>query len=138
MYVKDSYISSYSDENIIGSVVVDNKDHRKKIKKNVIKNCKSIAYKNLLRHPEKYMDKLVKVSGKIIQIADEDDTKTEFLLTDNDGNTYYINYNNPKSDSRLLEDDKISVYGASYDTYTYKNVLGYKKTVPELNAYYIK
>ena len=137
VYVEESYIS-FSNGSIIGGGVVDNKDHRKNIKKNIIKNCKAISYKNLLRRPEKYVDKLVKVSGKILQIAEEDDTETEFLLTDDDGNTYYVNYKFPKSNYRLLEDDKISVYGASDYTYTYKNVLGYKKEVPELNAYFIK
>lgn len=106
MYVKESYISC-SNGSIIGGGVVDNKDHRKNIKKNIIKNCKAISYKNLLRRPEKYVDKLVKVSGKILQIAEEDDTETEFLLTDDDGNTYYVNYKFPKSNYRLLEDDSL-------------------------------
>lgn len=129
--------STFGSADVIGGGVVDDKDHRKSIKKNVMKNCKSMSYKNLLRHPEKYMDKLVKVSGKILQIAEESDTETEFLLIDDD-NTYYINYRHPKSDYHLLEDDKVSVYGASYKTHTYNNLLGSKKTVPELNAYYVK
>lgn len=84
------------------------------------------------------MGKLIKVSGKILQIADENDTETKFLLIDDDSNTYYINYKALKSDYHLLEDDKVSIYGASYKTHTYNNLLGARKTVPELNAYYVK
>ena len=130
--------SGFGSADVIGGEIADNKDHRKSIKKNIIKNCKSIAYKNLLRRPEKYMRKLVKVSGKILQIAEEDDTETEFLLTDDGGNTYYINYELPESDYHLLEDDKISVYGEICKPYTYKNLLGSKKTVPQLDAYYVR
>ena len=41
------------------------------------------------------------------------------------------------SESRILEDDIITLYGKSMGTYTYESVLGSPITVPYIDAMYI-
>lgn len=53
----------------------------------------------------------------------------------NDYNTVvFVTYSSDLLNYRLLEDDKVTVYGVSYGVYSYKAVSGATITIPWLNA----
>ncbi|MGV8957574.1 hypothetical protein [Lactococcus lactis] len=78
-----------------------------------------------------------KITGKVIQVSDEDDgTATLRVATNGDYDDVYIaqidsdNWEN----HRLLEDDQITLYGKVYGLYTYESTMGGNITVPALSV----
>ena len=107
-----------------------------------------IDYKSLARNPNMYKGKDYTFTGEVIQVMED---KNNLLLRVNVtakryeylNETYYedtilVKYKySSSSESRILEDDIITLYGKSMGTYTYESVLGSPITVPYIDAMYI-
>lgn len=110
--------------------------------------CSRIDYKSLARNPSMYKGKDYTFTGEVIQVIEN---KNDLLLRVNVtakryeylNETYYedtilVKYKySSSSESRILEDDIITLYGKSMGTYTYESVLGSPITVPYIDAMYI-
>lgn len=91
-----------------------------------------ITYEQLARTPDKLMGKAVKFHGKVIQII-EGDTEVQMRLAVNDDydKVLYcaISKDNLKG-TRILENDKITIYGLSTGLITYDSTMGGKISIP--------
>lgn len=115
----------------------------KKAKKDYIASCKTYKYKDIARNPDKYKGKRAKFKGEVVQVVEGyfdttlrvDVTKGKYgIYTD----TMYVVYT-PKSttESRILEDDIITIYGELAGIETYETVMGSKVSIPRIDAEYI-
>lgn len=120
-----------------------------KSKDEFIKECQSYTYKEIARNPDNYKGKNVVFEGHVIQTMESgnkvvmrvDVTKEAnefasggYLYSD----TVYVEYTRKSdSESRILEDDIIKMYGTLNGTKTYDSVLKANITIPYLLAEYI-
>ncbi len=120
----------------------DAKAEKEKAKK-AIASCKTYKYKDIARNPDKYYGKRAKFKGEVVQVIEGylditlrvDVTKGKYgIYTD----TMYVVYT-PKSstESRILEDDIITIYGELAGIETYETVMGAKVSIPRIDAEYI-
>ncbi len=101
--------------------------------------CVSMSYDKLAREPDKYIDKMVKFTGQIIQIQEDgndvvmrvDITKDEYGFYED---TIWVNYKYSDGEKKLLEDDIVKIWGELKGTVTYKSVFGAQITIPQMNA----
>lgn len=119
------------------------KEKAKKAKKEYIASCKAYKYKDIARNPDKYNGKRAKFKGEVVQVIEGylsttlrvDVTKGKYgIYTD----TMYVVYT-PKSstESRILEDDIITIYGELAGIESYETVMGAKVSIPRIDAEYI-
>lgn len=111
-------------------------------KKSFKESCKKIPYKNLARTPDKYKGERIKIYGQVIQVLEDGDQLNLRVATKDSGyGEYYddvvlVDYTYKKGESRILEDDMITVWGTYGGTYTYDSTMGGKITVPMMEAEY--
>lgn len=92
------------------------------------------SYEQLARNPDSYKGDLVKFTGKVLQ-AETGDISYMRLAINNDYNTVlFVTYDSSVVNYRLLEDDKVVVYGVSEGVYSYEAVSGATITIPWVNA----
>lgn len=113
------------------------------IKKAYINKCSDgYTYEKIARDPEKYKGKYAKIRGEVIQVV-EDGNDYTLRVNITQGNYYWsdtilVTYTKQSSkESRILEDDIITMYGQLGGTYTYETVMGSSLTVPILYAEYV-
>lgn len=115
----------------------------KKEKKDYIASCKTYKYKDIARNPDKYEGKKAKFKGKVVQVL-EGDYYTVLRVNVTKGkygiysDTVYVIYT-PKSakESRILEDDIVTLYGELAGIETYETVMGASVSIPKMYAKYI-
>lgn len=109
---------------------------------------KSYTYKELARDPDKYEGKPIVIRGKVIQVTedyfDNNDITLRVEMTYEpfeylEGGIYsdpvYVTYTRKSSsESRILEDDIIQLYGVCKGLKTYTSVLGSSVTIPQIEA----
>lgn len=104
--------------------------------------CKEISYDTLARDPDDHIGKMVKFTGKIVQVMEDGDDVALRINVTNDGygyydDTVYVDYTYKDGESRLLEDDIVTFYGLYAGLYTYESVMGASITIPWVFADYI-
>lgn len=94
-----------------------------------------ITYKQLARNPEDYKYEYCKFKGKVLQVMEGTFlNQMRIAVNGNYDNVLYVTYNPRNLDSRILEDDYVTVYGKSTGIYSYKSVLGATISIPSLSA----
>lgn len=95
-----------------------------------------ITYDQIARTPDDYLLEKVKFSGKVIQVMEGDDTTNQLrvAIDDNYDTVMLVEYEKDILDSRILEDDYISMYGYSMGVITYESTLGGNITIPAMSA----
>ncbi len=90
-----------------------------------------LNYKAVARDPDAYTTKLVTFSGKIIQVI-EGDKETQYRIATKGsyGDVVLVGYTRPEGASRVLEDDKVVVYGTCIGVYSYQSTMGGTITIP--------
>lgn len=98
--------------------------------------CKSISYEELARNPDEYQAEQIKITGKVVQVmeGDEEVNQLRVAMNDNYDTIMYVEYDKRIMESRILEDDYITVYGMSFGTITYESTLGGNITIPSMLA----
>ena len=99
----------------------------------------NIDYDAMSRDPQKYEGKNYTFSGKVVQVLEQSTdygTLVAMRVSTNGsyGNIVYVIYIRPVGESRILEDDRITVYGSSTGLYTYETVLGSEISLPSFYA----
>lgn len=104
-------------------------------------SCVTYDYDTIARDPDKYMLTYGKYTGEIIQVLEDGNelqmrvniTQERYGYSD----TIYVLYTLEEGESRLLEDDIITIYGMNMGTVSYQSVLGATITIPCVYAEYI-
>lgn len=138
MQTKINEDSSFGINGAITIKPIDSLSSIKKIKKTFKKNCKKEKYSSLLRNPDSYFGSNLSFTGKVFQIVEQTDDFIELLLDTGNEQYVHINYYFHDGDSRILENDSITVYGYFYKLFSYTTLLGDNKEVPELSAVYLE
>lgn len=113
-----------------------------------IAKCSTISYDSLARNPNQYKGNNYTFTGKVIQVMENNNEITlrvnvtpkryEYINETFYEDTILVNYKYSSSyESKILEDDIITIYGKSMGTYTYEAILGNSVTIPMINAMYI-
>lgn len=93
------------------------------------------TYDQLARNPDTYMGQKVKISGKVLQAETSSTTCYARIAMNSSYDTViFVTYDASLLGYRLLEDDKVTVYGTSYGVYSYEAVSGATITIPWINA----
>lgn len=106
-------------------------------KQDYIDSCKSIKYRDIERNPDKHKGERIKVSGTVIQVSEGWFDSVTLRVKDNNGDIWYVTYTREEGEDRILEDDKVNVYGKSDGVETYTTILGGSVTIPSIEAKYI-
>ncbi|WP_019912439.1 hypothetical protein [Paenibacillus sp. HW567] len=101
-------------------------------------------YKELARNPDQYMDQKVLFSGEVVQVIESSKgkgvqyrinvTKGEYGYED----TVLVTYERNDGESRILEEDLVSVWAYSKGLITYESTIGGNITIPKLEAVVIE
>ncbi len=94
--------------------------------------------------PFRYKGEKWHIYGQIIQVMDNDDGTYDFrIATYNDGygdyydDLVYVRFKPEKGADKLLEDDKVNVYGECRGELSYESTFGQEITIPSMRAEYI-
>lgn len=101
---------------------------------------RSLNYKAMSRDPDTYEGNLYKFDGKVLQVMEQSQTggTTRVTLRVVSRGRYddvvYVVYYRGAGEARILEDDRVTVYGTSEGLYTYETVMGAEVTIPMILA----
>ncbi|SDB12550.1 SHOCT domain-containing protein [Eubacterium oxidoreducens] len=113
-------------------------------KKQYKKSCESVEYTAIARNPDSYIGKNIKFYGQVIQVMESGNDVTLRIATKEEEYLGYyddvvlVAYTYADGDSKILEDDMITVWGECLGTTTYESVLGGDITIPSMSAKYVK
>ena len=100
------------------------------------------SYTELARDPNTYVGKNAKFTGKVIQVSEGlDSTVMRVDVTQGKyswDDTLYVTYTPKDGESRILEDDIITIYGEMQPLKTYTTVMGASVSIPAIDAKYIE
>lgn len=105
--------------------------------------CAAAAYNELARNPNSYTGQTITFRGKVIQVAESGDnvdlrinvTRGQYGLWDD---TIYVDYKRrDENESRILENDMVTIYGEFKGIKKYIAILGNQISIPHINAEYI-
>lgn len=108
-----------------------------------LNSCQSYTYDEISRNPDNYKDKRAKFEGQVVQVQEVysnsiilrvDVTKNEYDFWED---TVYVHYTYSDGESRILEDDIITMYGTLNGLKTYTTIFGGSVTIPDFYAKYI-
>lgn len=92
-----------------------------------------ITYDELARTPDDFEAEKVKFHGKVVQVMEGDTTvQLRFAVDDNYDQMLYVEYDDEMIDSRVLEDDMITIMGVSQGIITYESTMGGNITIPAI------
>ncbi|MBU3112017.1 hypothetical protein [Clostridium lacusfryxellense] len=90
-----------------------------------------ITYNQLARTPDKYVAQKVKFHGKVIQVMESgSEVQLRIAINDNYDTVLLASYDKSIIDSRILEDDEVTIKGISSGVITYKSTMGGDITIP--------
>lgn len=102
----------------------------------VPKEYQSLNYTDIQRNPDSFKDTPCKFSGTVLQVS-EGWFGGVTLRIGQDGsydNVWYVNYSYADGESKILEDDYVTVYGTCQGTETYTTIMGASVTIPSCEA----
>ncbi len=107
-------------------------------------SCNSYTYETIFRDSEQYRGQKAVFTGKVIQTMYGNNrvdmrvnvTAKEYEYIDDVSysDTMYVTYYPSSAESRILEDDIITIYGELAGVYSYESVMGGKITIPKINV----
>lgn len=98
-----------------------------------------IDYKAMSRDPGAYEGKLYKFTGKVVQVVEDDagsatSVGLRIATKGNYDNVVWVMYVRAEGESRILEDDRITVYAKSTGLFSYETVRGDTISIPSFLA----
>jgi len=98
-----------------------------------------IDFTAMSRDPGSYEGKNYKFTGKVLQVMEQDYATMTYVVMriatkGNYDNVVYVTYYRDSSEARILEDDRVTVYGTSTGLYTYETIMGGSVTLPKFEA----
>lgn len=100
--------------------------------------CQTVPYNSLLRSPGKYKNTYIKITGTVFQIVSEASSPLFYSVyfIKSGGNLYKVDIDNYDSDARILENDKITVWGVYDGIYSYETIRGNSNQIASMTAEY--
>ena len=100
--------------------------------------CVNLAYDDTARNPDSHKGEKVKFSGKVIQVSEGLLDSVIYRIATKNGyeNVVYVTYTRHDGESRILENDSITVYGECNGVTSYLSVLGGTITIPSVKMQY--
>lgn len=93
------------------------------------------SYNDVARNPEKHMAKLGKFEGKVVQVMEGDkDNQIRLAVGGDYDKMILVEYPKNLLESRILEEDYITVYGQNLGTISYESTMGSNITIPAMLA----
>ena len=99
--------------------------------------CVTVPYRDVERNPDQNKGLKIRVSGTVIQVEEGWFDTVTLRVRDAGGDVWYVTYTRADGESRILENDSITVYGTCEGVETYTSVLGTSVTIPAVRARYI-
>lgn len=99
-----------------------------------------LNFKEISRDPNAYEGEYYTFTGKVLQVqeglnyAGTTSTVMRIATKGNYDDVVYVTYERPDSDKRILEDDRVTVYGVCDGLYTYTTIMGGSVTLPKFTA----
>ena len=112
-------------------------------KQEFIDSCEEVSFKTLDRYSDDYDGKRVKVTGEVIQAIHSEYGVCQYRVNitksdyGNYSDTIYVTYIFHEGETKIIEDDIITIYGIFSGPYTYESTIGSNVTVPKISARYI-
>lgn len=92
-------------------------------------------YEEYARNPDKYAGQTIQIIGKVMQVVEGDQETDLMIYTDDYANElWFFAYQPADGESRILEDDAVTVYGLYYGIYSYKTVQGDDNSIPAITG----
>ena len=119
------------------------KEQKEKEEADFKNTCETYSFKEIARNPGNYKGKKVKFTGEVIQVTEGwfNSVDIRMNVTKNSygwyDDTIYCTYTYADGESKILEDDIITIYGICEGDYTYTSVLGASITLPKVSARYV-
>lgn len=113
------------------------------LKQQYINKCGYYSYNDIARNPDSYYGEYAQFTGEVIQVMEGKGNEIQLRVNITRGSYYWsdtilVSYERKSSsESRILEDDIITMYGQLGGMYTYTSVMGAEVTVPLFFAEYI-
>ncbi|MCM1219405.1 MAG: toxin regulator [Lachnospiraceae bacterium] len=93
-----------------------------------------ITYDNIARTPNDFLGKKVKFTGKVVQLIEGSNSiQIRLAINSNYDQIVLCEYTPSIVESRVLEDDIITIYGISVGTISYQSTIGGQITVPAIS-----
>ena len=90
-----------------------------------------ITYNQLARTPDDYLGEKVKFKGKVIQVMEGDSsTQIRFAVNSDYDTILFAEIASDVTETRILEDDVITIYGLSSGLMTYESTMGGQISIP--------
>lgn len=99
-----------------------------------------LNFKEISRDPNAYKGEYYSFTGKVVQVLEGSDyggtttTQMRIATKGNYDDVVYVTYERPNNDKRILEDDRVTVYGVCDGLYTYETIMGGSVTLPIFKA----
>lgn len=108
-------------------------------KEDFIASCEKLDYKEVERNPQDFKGRRVAVTGTVVQ-ANENTfwgvTTVTFRVAEKHDKIWYCTYTSANYSTRILEDDRVTLYGTCEGVETYETVLGTAVTIPAMTVKY--
>lgn len=138
-----------TDGNIIRKCSVCNKEEVETIRRlgkteeEYKAECVYVSYEDIARNPDNYKGTFAVFSGQVAQVQESGNNVVIRLNVTRGAygiweDTVYIEYTKAQNESRILEEDIITVYGQLNGIKTYTAVLGNSISIPHLKAKYVE
>ncbi|WP_142344724.1 hypothetical protein [Bacillus cereus] len=92
-----------------------------------------ITYDQLARTPDDFKGKKAKFTGKVLQVMEgQGETQLRVAVSGNYDKVLYVVYKSDIINSRVLENDNVTIKGKSAGIYTYKSTMGGEISIPAM------
>ena len=137
------YIQEHTDDSLSGALVMTPEvagtlDDSQISEEEYISICKPADHKDILRNPDSYKNSYITVKGKVAQVIDGILNTVTIYITDGNGDKWEISYLYPEGESRILEGDRLTVYGKCKGTSHSTTLAGKQITLPYIDMKYYK
>lgn len=137
-YAKDSSDEALSGYLVVTEEVANNMGSSKVGEDDYKALCETVSHEDVLRNPDTYKNKYVKVSGRVDQVIEGLFKVYTFYVVDSNGDKWECTYSYNDGESHILEGDRVTFYGKCKGTTTSTTVLGKQVTMPYISLQYIQ
>jgi hypothetical protein len=97
-------------------------------------SCVMVDYDDVARNPDNYKGQNIVVSGEVIQVSEGWFNSVVLRVDIGDNKAWYVTYYREDGESRILENDNVTLYGECTGVESYTSIMGNTVTVPGLSA----
>ena len=103
-----------------------------------IDSCEYVAYSDIARNPDQYQSRHVTFNGTVVQVSEGSGNSVVYRIATAGAydDVIYVTYTRKEGESRILEDDFITIYGDCDGVTSYESVLGGTITIPSVKMKY--